>query len=306
MTEQEEFAAFAATVIAPQDDTPAPVAVTTEAPKEVEVADKAEVSAEVAKEEPPKVVEPPKVEEKPKIDWKELAAKEKAKREAKHQARQQAEVLAREVAEAKKAKLELDELKALAGTDELKALERLGLTIDKVNTRYIKNIEDNPDTPPPAITAAQKEIAAMRAELAEIKQQNAKREAEQLTAKRTESLASLNDDIAKVMSSKPDDYEVLSRKKQGKEVVINLLAAQHETTGRYDIEEACRDAEEFFREQIKETADTKFIRSLVAPQSSSAGIAGNMRQSEPRGSSGSDEDNEFLATSLRLLKQSGG
>lgn len=304
MTEQEEFEQFTAGIKDSATETPAETPAT-EPAKEPEATPAEEPAKEApAKEEPPKE-EPPKEAEK-KVDWAAKAAAEKEKRVARHAARLAAEQKEREFAEAKAKAARLDEILTLSKEKRLTALEKLGMSVDDINTEYIKEAEANPDRPPPYVSALEKKLEEQTAMLKMLAERETKREAEALERQRQETLKSIETSVADTLKNKADDLELLSRHKQGKEIVINLLAAHHEETGEVmDIEQACRLVEEHLLEDLKPFAETKKLRAQTSKPADTQTISGDMRQAEPRGAPGSDDDREFLNTGLRIVTQAG-
>lgn len=310
VTEEQEFAQFAAKMAAEKPEA-AP-----EAPAE---APAAETSAESApppsadgEKEPTEA--PPKVEAKPeapkapekKTDWSAALAKEKEKRQAKIAAKLAAEKQAADLAAAQAKAAQLDEIMKLSKEKRLAALEKLGMTVDDVNTEYIRDIEANPNKPPPYVSALEKKLEEQTAMLKQIAEREAQREAQALEARRAETLREIENSVGEAIKTKADDFELLSRHKQGKEIVINLLAAHHEATGEVlSIEQACAKVEAYLTEDLKPFTETKKFRASIQKPADTPTISGDMRQSEPRGTSGSDEDTEFLKTGLRLLSQAG-
>jgi hypothetical protein len=310
VTEEQEFAQFAAKMTAGEPDTEQkkPDEEPTEAPAaDPELAPDAEPAKEPT-EAPPKVEakpEPPKEPEK-KTDWTAALAKEKEKRQAKIAAKLAADKQASDLAAAQAKAAQLDEIMQLSKEKRLAALEKLGMTVDDVNTEYIRDIEQNPNKPPPYVSALEKKLEEQTAMLKQIAEREAQREAQAIEARRAETLREIENSVGEAIKTKADDFELLSRHKQGKEIVINLLAAHHEATGEVlSIEQACSKVEAFLLEDLKPFTETKKFRSATQKSTDTPTISGDMRQSEPRGASGSDEDTEFLKTGLRLLTQAG-
>lgn len=310
ITEEQEFAQFAAKMAAEKPEA-AP-----EAPAEAPAAETSVESAppQAADGEKEPTGAPPKVEAKPeapkapekKTDWTAALAKEKEKRQAKIAAKLAADKQAAELAAAKEKAAKLDEIMTLSKEKRLAALEKLGMTIDDVNTEYVRSIEQDGNKPPPYVSALEKKLEEQTAMLKQIAEREAQREAQAVEARRAETLREIETNVGEAIKSKADDFELLSRHKQGKEIVINLLAAHHEATGEVlSIEQACAKVEAFLLEDLKPFTETKKFRSAIQKPADTQTISGDMRQSEPRGTSGSDEDTEFLKTGLRLLSQAG-
>lgn len=311
VTEDQEFAQFAAKMAAgaPADAPEAPAAEPAADPGAVPTPAPEGEPAKEPTETPPKVEaapEAPKAPEK-KTDWTAALAKEKEKRQAKIAAKLAADKQAAELAAAKEKAARLDEIMTLSKEKRLAALEKLGMTVDDVNTEYVRSIEQDGNKPPPYVSALEKKLEQQEALLRQIAERDARRDTEALEQRRAETLREIESSVGEAIKTKADDFELLSRHKQGKEIVINLLAAHHEATGEVlGIEQACAKVEAFLMEDLKPFTETKKFRSAATQKSTDTPtISGDMRQSEPRGASGSDEDNEFLKTGLRLLTQAG-
>lgn len=327
-TESEDFAKFAATLVAeipkaetPAEGTPAPETPKTEA--KTEEPKTAETPTPEAKTETPpsKVEEPKKPEEKP-TDWAALAAKDKERRAARAAARAREAETAQMLAEAQAKAAQLDEIMKLSKEKRLAALEKLGLTVDDVNTEYIRSIEQDPNKAPPALVKAEKRIADLEAKLDAVLQRDeqakleqTKREAE---ATRTKIETEYTARAAAALKEKPTDYEALSNHPKGSEVVFHYIAAHYAKTATFDdagnllapgeeldVHEACRRAEAALVEENKWTANvSKFRGSAKAPDTTT--IAGNARQPEPPKEQAASDDSEFTNTVLRLVKQQAG
>lgn len=313
MDESEEFAQFTQSMLASTPaETPSPAAsdtpadVTTEAPK-----------AE-ATEKPPEAPKADKPEEKKPVDWKELAAKEKERRAQKAAARVNAEKQAREVESLRQKAQKLDEIMQLSGTKRLAALEKLGMTLDDVNTEYIRDLEENPNKPSPAALAAEKRIAQLEEKLNAVLQKDeqvkAEREKEQAQATRAKIQGEYETKASEAIKAKPDDYELLGKHPKGSEVVFHLIAAHYAETATFDeageliapgeeldVHTACRRVEEGLLEQLKPYAESKKFRSGKSADSTT--LAGDVRSPAARAEPSADDDNEFLNTTLRLIKQ---
>lgn len=316
--EQEEFAKFTQSLMSAE--TPAP-----EAPKEEAATPAPEVKAEETPAEkpaePPKA-DTPKVEEKPedkKVDWRELAAKEKERRAQKAQAKLQQAQREKQFAEAAAKAAQLDEIMKLSKEKRLSALERLGMTLDDVNGEYIRDLEENPNRPPPAVVAAQKELAEIKAELKEWREEKAKREAEaqkaQFQAQRDKIQNEYTAKAAEAIKAKADDYELLGKHPKGSEVVFHFIAAHYASTAtldddgnvivpgeELDVHEACKRVEAGLIEQLKPFAESKKLRGASKAQDSTT-LAGDVRQPNSPPEKMVDEDKDFLNFGLRLIKQ---
>lgn len=307
VTEDQEFAQFASKLAASSVEAPAETAPEKPAEAPAEEKEAAPVEQKPA-EEPAKVEakpEPPKEPEKPK-DWSAALAKEKEKRQAKIAAKLAADKQAAEFAAAQAKAAQLDEIMKLSKEKRLAALEKLGITVDDVNTEYVRSIEQEPNKPPPVVSALQRELAETKAQIKELLDRDAKRDAQLLEQRRQETLREIESSVGEAIKTKADEFELLSRHKQGKEIVINLLAAHHEATGEVlGIEQACAKVEAYLLEDLKPFAETKKFRATTQKPADTPTISGDMRQSQPHASSGSDEDREFLTTGLRLLTQAG-
>jgi hypothetical protein len=318
MTESEEFAQFAQTLVA---STPAeaPAEAVVEAPAETP----AQAEAPKAEGEQKPAAEAPKVEakeDKPeKTDWAALAAKEKERRAQKAAARINAEKQAREVEELKQKATQLDEIMKLSKEKRLSALEKLGMTLDDVNSEYIRELDEKPNKAPAwaeQILRQQAEEKAERdawkAEKARIEAENKAKQAEAEQAKIKNEYASR---ASQAIKAKPDDYDVLSRHPEGSEVVFHYIAAHYAQTATFDeagnvivpgeeldVHEACRRVEAGLREKLKPFASSKTLRGSVTAQDSTT-LAGDMRSPASRSEPSADDDSEFKQVALRLLKQ---
>lgn len=313
MDESEEFAQFTASMLSSTPaETPAP-----EAP--AEVPSQSEETKREGTEKP--AAEAPKAdkpEEKKPVDWRDLAAKEKERRAQKAAAKIATQQREREYAAAKEKAARLDEIMQLSGTKRLAALEKLGMTLDDVNTEYIRDLEENPNKPSPAALAAEKRIAQLEEKLNAVLQKDeqakAEREKEQAHAQRAKIQGEYENKASEAIKAKPDDYELLSKHPKGSEVVFHLIAAHYAETATFDeageliapgeeldVHTACRRVEEGLLEQLKPYAESKKFRTGKAADSTT--LAGDVRSPAARAEPSADDDNEFLNTTLRLIKQ---
>lgn len=323
LSENEEFAQFAATLTAEaKTSEPAPEANSTETkapePEATKVEEKpAEDKPKEAAEKKPDEKKDEKPPEK-KVDWRELAAKEKEKRAAKAAAKAAAAQRDAEYAAAREKAAKLDEIMKLSKEKRLAALEKLGMTLDDVNSEYIKDLEENPNRPSPRETAMEKQLGAILDELKTLKEERAKLQEE---AKARAQEQAVKDTEAKyfakaqeAIKAKPDDYELLSRDPKGHEVVFHFIAAHYADTSVFDpktgeliepgeeldIHEACRRVEAGLVEQIAPFAGAKKL--AAKKPSDTETLSGDVRQPESRQTTATDDDREFQSVALRLLK----
>jgi uncharacterized protein YgiM (DUF1202 family) len=311
MDESEEFQKFTASLIAGEQpapqETPAPEA-SEAAPTEAKPEDKPAAAKPEEK----------KPEDKP-VDWKALADKEKERRIQKAQARVQQQKIERELTEAKAKAAQLDEIMKLSKEKRLAALEKLGMTLDDVNSEYIREHEENPNKPPPHVAALEKQLADMKEKLDAVLQKDeqakAEREEQASKAQREAIQKTYESKASEVIKANQDEYEILAKNPQGSEVVFHYIAAHYANTAKFDddgnvlvpgeeleISEACRQVEAKLAERYGWVREVKKLRgALKIPDSTT--LAGDVRTPAPAPEQVADEDKEFLNATLRLIKQ---
>lgn len=318
-TEEQEFAQFASTLPAPNEEQDE---VDPEAGAKIDAAFEAELAKEKVKhdaEEKPEG-EPSNEEQKPEVkaekpapepkkeepkkddkDWKAIAAAEKAKREARAQKRHE-ELRQKDEVEALRAKAaKLDAILGKSKESKLEAVKEMGLSYDELTEEMLATLEKDKNTPAP-LTPEQKRIADLEAKIAAQEKRDAEAEAARLKANREEALRSLDAQILE-LATKTEDFELLSRKPAGRQAVIKLLAQHHhDSNGEVmNLADACREIEAVLRDDAKGTADTKFVRSLINGDSPKT-LTSDMRESGTPSHRDGDDDQEFLSSTLRMLK----
>lgn len=314
MSEDQDFAAYAAQLVSETSAAPVetPAVEPAAAPAEVAAPVEQEKPAEVAKIEAPKAVEPEKKEEE--IDWVAAAAKAREQREAKAKAKAEATKRDQELAELKAKAAKLDAVQEKAKQSKLAAIKELGLEFDDISGEYLRELDKGGT--PAEMTAEQKRIAALEEKIARTEQliaEREKREAEQKEqAEKAEferQYRQLETEVTSAIKEQAADLKYLGRLKQGKDVVINVLGAHAQETGEIlSILDACRMVEAELAAQVKAlTGEEEKPSQKPAETKTEAveqvAIGSNMREPEPRTDQGSDENQAFQQTVLRLMKQ---
>jgi len=312
MAEDAEFSQFIAQAITQTETTtpaeaPAadPPKVEPEATKEPEAAKPVEAKPETELEKKP--------EDKP--DWKKAAAAEKAKREAKQTGRANEAKLS---AQLNAVQAELARFKAIEAkreTDPLAAAEEFGLSYDKLTKQYIKTLEQNPNAPAPEVKQLTDKIQHIETLL---QQQQAMID----QRAQAEAIQSFQADVAKVLETKGEDFELVKAARQGPELVREIVTAHFRATATFDqsgrlvaagelmpTEEACKLAEKYLEDDLGQFKGTKKFgakkeepKPVVKPAVSPT-LNQDMRQggtkSEPHG----DEVEQLLAMKKVLEAQ---
>lgn len=299
--EAAEFAQFTATLSSAPAEVPASVPATEQAPADQPKTDAEEAAKLDASNDAEK-------KEEPKKDWRELAAKEKERREAKRaekaaQAQRQAEYEAA-LAKAKR----LEEIEALRDKDPLAAAEKLGMTVEQLNTKYLARLDGAQDAEKQAmverLAKLEQTIEAERAARAAAEQAAKEAERQEIERRRESKKAELFSDFDNVISANPD-FEIVGRAPEGKEEVLDLLAAFKAKHGRpLDLKTAMEVVTEKLTERYRPIATARQFQSATQkPASGISTLTSDMRQSEPRQITAAEEDSEFMKLAFRLHNQ---
>jgi len=251
-----------------------------------------EISSAVSPSEENQISEskdiPKTAESTPKADYLRFAAIKRAEREL----RQKETQYKTEIEQLKPFASKYQEIESLIAQDPLKALEKLGLSYDKLSERLL---QDKRPAPEKKLSAVEEKLAKLEAmiqekEKAKLQEEEAKaqEQAKEAERQRNELVQNYKANTQKYIETQKDTYELLSLREDAPDLVFDTIVEYHRVYGKEPtLEQACEWVETYLFEDAKRYTNLKKIKALLqaetpAPKEEKQELSAQKKENEPK------------------------